>query len=171
MNDPKQPNLPAQGQFLVCPAEDGRTKIEGRLEGEAVWLNEQFRADLFQTRRQDVGQHPKNIFEEGELAENSVVKDFFTTATDGKDYRTNFYNLAIGTSASHQRVKPESLRAMPRALPGRRTISWSTKLVSPMFSASQELRSQIQNLRRTRDLLLPRVLSGEVEVAEREVSA
>src|SRR5436190_6261535 len=98
------PNLPSKGQFLVYPSEGGRVKIEVRLENETVWLTQQHMADLFQTSKQNVGQHLKNIFEEGELAENSVVKNFFTTAADGKDYRTNFYNLDAIISVGY-RVK------------------------------------------------------------------
>ena len=104
MSVSKDPNPPAKGQFLVYSAEDGRTKIEVRLENETVWLTQQHMADLFQTTKQNVGQHLKNIFEEGELAQNSVVKNFFTTAADGKDYRTNFYNLDAIISVGY-RVK------------------------------------------------------------------
>ncbi|MCD6389079.1 MAG: virulence RhuM family protein [Desulfobulbaceae bacterium] len=50
-------------------------------------------AKLFQTSNQNIGQHLKNIFTEGELDKNSVVKKFFTTAVNGKKYQTNFYNL------------------------------------------------------------------------------
>ena len=50
-------------------------------------------AEIFQTSKQNVGQHLKNIFFEGELDESSVVKKFFTTALDGKKYNTIFYNL------------------------------------------------------------------------------
>lgn len=50
-------------------------------------------AELFQTTKQNIGQHLKNIFSEGELLEDSVVKKFFTTAADGKEYKTSFYNL------------------------------------------------------------------------------
>jgi hypothetical protein len=82
-----------KGQFLVYEAEDGQVKIDVRLEDETVWLTQQLMADLFQTTKQNVGQHLKNIFLEGELLENSVVKKFFTTAADGKKYKTNFYNL------------------------------------------------------------------------------
>ena len=108
MNDPKKPALPSKGQFLVYPAEDGQTKIEVRLENETVWLTQQHMAELFQTSKQNVGQHLKNIFEEGELAEDSVVNNFFTTAADGNcqgildssnrggrsvQRRVEFYNL------------------------------------------------------------------------------
>ncbi|MBW1788283.1 MAG: virulence RhuM family protein [Deltaproteobacteria bacterium] len=90
---PSERYTPGKGQFLVYEAEDGQVKIEVRLEDETVWLTQQLMAELFQTTKQNVGQHLKNIFLEGELPENSVVNKFFTTAADGKKYRTNFYNL------------------------------------------------------------------------------
>jgi len=93
MSNSQEPNLPSKGQFLVYRAEDGRVQIEVRLENETVWLTQQHMADLFQSSKQNVGQHLKRIFEEGELTESSVVKNFFTTAADGKEYRTNYYNL------------------------------------------------------------------------------
>lgn len=84
---------PEQGQFLVYQAEDGKLKLDVRLQGETVWLTQQHMAELFQTTKQNISQHLKNIFAEGELVEDSVVKVFFTTASDGKKYRTSFYNL------------------------------------------------------------------------------
>lgn len=90
--------------FLVYRAADGRTKIDVRLDRETVWLTQQQMADLFQTSKQNIGQHLKNILEEGELTENSVVKNFFTTASDGKEYRTNYYNLDAIISVGY-RVK------------------------------------------------------------------
>ena len=92
------------GQFLVYATEDGRTKIDVRLENETVWLSQQHLAELFQTSKQNVGQHLKNIFEERELSEISVVKNFFTTAAAGKEYRTNYYNLDAIISVGY-RVK------------------------------------------------------------------
>jgi hypothetical protein len=93
-----------RGQFLVYEAEDGQVKIDVRLEDETVWLTQQLMADLFQTTKQNIGQHLKNVFSEGELREDSVVKKFFTTAADGKRYRTNFYNLDAIISVGY-RVK------------------------------------------------------------------
>ena len=84
---------PPEGQFLVYQAEDGKLKLEVRFEGEPVWLTQQHMAELFQTTKQNIGQHLKSIFAEGELLQNSVVKDSFTTAADGKNYATRFYNL------------------------------------------------------------------------------
>lgn len=54
------------------------------MAGETVWLNQSQMADLFLTTKQNIGQHIRNVFAEGELAPESVVKDFFTTAADGK---------------------------------------------------------------------------------------
>ena len=82
-----------EGQFLVFQTEDGKLKIDVRFEGETVWLTHYHRAELFQTSKQNVGQHLKSIFIEGELVENSVVKESFTTAADGKRYATRFHNL------------------------------------------------------------------------------
>jgi len=99
------PSAPTPGgQFLVYQAADGKLKIDVRFEGETVWLTQLHMAELFQTTKQNVGQHLKHIFEEGELAENSVVKDFFTTAADGKRYATKCYNLDAVISVGY-RVK------------------------------------------------------------------
>ena len=94
----------SKGEVIVYQAEDGKMKLDVRLENETVWLTQQMMADLFQTTKQNIGQHLKNIFEEGELDQNSVVKNFFTTATDGKNYSTYFYNLDVIISVGY-RVK------------------------------------------------------------------
>lgn len=85
--------LQTTSQILIYQAEDGQTKIEVQLQDETVWLSQKHMAELFQTSKQNIGQHLKNIFEEGELEESSVVKKFFTTAADGKKYQTSFYSL------------------------------------------------------------------------------
>jgi len=84
---------PEKSELILYQTEDGQTRIEVRLQDETVWLTQQLMANLFQTTKQNIGQHLKNIFEEGELAQDLVVKNFFTTAKDGKSYSTNFYNL------------------------------------------------------------------------------
>jgi hypothetical protein len=86
-------SLPARSEFLLYQTEDGQTRIEVRLESESVWLNQLTMAALFQTTKQNISLHLKNIFVEGELAENRVVKEYLTTAADGKAYSTKFYNL------------------------------------------------------------------------------
>ena len=75
-----------------------------RLENETVWLNQLQMAELFQTSKQNVSLHIQNIFQERELEEGSVVKEYLTTAADGKSYRTKFYNLDVIISVGY-RVK------------------------------------------------------------------
>jgi four helix bundle protein len=70
--------------IILYRTEDGRNRIEVRLENDTVWLTQQLMAELFQTTKQNIGQHLKNIYAEGELRQNSVVKKSFTTAADGK---------------------------------------------------------------------------------------
>lgn len=84
--------------------EDGKTKIEVRMEDETVWLTQAQMAELFQTSKQNVSLHINNVFKEGELDEISVVKEYLTTAADGKKYKTKFYNLDVIISVGY-RVK------------------------------------------------------------------
>ncbi len=80
-------------EFLIFTKQEGGDSIEVRVDDESVWLTQKLIAVLFDSSKQNIGQHLKKIFEEGELTESSVVKKFFTTADDGKQYETNFYNL------------------------------------------------------------------------------
>ncbi|MEO8361484.1 MAG: virulence RhuM family protein [Vicinamibacteria bacterium] len=97
-------DLPAKSEFLIYETENGAIKLEVRFDRETVWLTQQQLAELFQTTKQNTGQHLKNIFDEGELAQEAVVKNFFTTAADGKKYSTRFYNLDAIISVGY-RVK------------------------------------------------------------------
>ncbi len=91
-------------EFILYQTEDGRTRVDVRLEAETVWLSQAQMAELFDSSKQNVGRHIRNVFEEGELLEDSVVKDFFTTAADGKSYKTRHYNLDVIISVGY-RVK------------------------------------------------------------------
>ena len=79
--------------LILYTTEDGRSQIKLRAKDETVWLTQLEMAELFASSKQNIGQHLKSIFEEGELIEASVVKQHFTTAADGKDYSTKLYNL------------------------------------------------------------------------------
>ena len=71
-------------EILLYQTEDGQTKIDVRLEDETVWLSQVQMAELFQTTKQNISLHIKNVFEEGELQENATVKDYLTVQTEGK---------------------------------------------------------------------------------------
>lgn len=90
--------------IIFYTTDDGQIKIEVRLEDENVWLTQNAMAELFDTTKQNISLHIKNIFTEKELDENSVVKENLTTASDGKKYKTKFYNLDLIISVGY-RVK------------------------------------------------------------------
>ncbi len=73
-----------KSELILYQTEDNRTRIEVRLENETVWLSQAQISDLFQRERSVITKHIRNIFEEGELVEESVVANFATTAADGK---------------------------------------------------------------------------------------
>ena len=91
-------------QIIIYNTVDGRTKIEVKVEKDTVWLSQKQMAELFDKDVRTVNEHIKNVFFEGELAENSVIRKFRTTASDGKMYDTNFYNLDVIISVGY-RVK------------------------------------------------------------------
>ena len=93
-----------ESQLLLYQTEDGKTRLEVRLENETVWLTQNQMAELFQTSIPNVSMHIRNVFAEGELQPGSVVKEFLTTAADGKNYQTKFYNLDVIISVGY-RVK------------------------------------------------------------------
>jgi len=79
--------------FLLYTAPNGDIKVEAFLYNETIWLTQQRISQLFGKVKSTISEHFKNIFSEGELEENSVVRNFRTTASDGKTYNTKFYNL------------------------------------------------------------------------------
>jgi hypothetical protein len=83
----------SKGQFLIYQAEDGRLKLEVRLEDETVWLSQRLMAKLFGVTVPTINEHLRNIFLKKELSEESVIRKFRITAADGKQYTTNHYNL------------------------------------------------------------------------------
>ena len=92
----------AGGEILLYQTEDGETRVEVRLQEETVWLSQKQLAELFQTSVPNINMHIKNIFDEGELRANAVIKDFLITAADGKNYRTKFYNLDLIISVGYR---------------------------------------------------------------------
>jgi len=79
--------------FLLYQTPDGKVKVEIFLQNEDIWLTQKLIAQLFNTTKQNISLHLQNIYKTSELNERSVVKEFFTTAQDGKKYKTKFYNL------------------------------------------------------------------------------
>ena len=93
-----------KGDIVIYKTQDGLTKINVKFEDETVWLTQAQLVELYQTSKSNLSEHIKHIFEEGELDEKSVVRNFRTTASDGKTYNTKFYNLDMIISLGY-RVK------------------------------------------------------------------
>nr|WP_284048061.1 virulence RhuM family protein [Marinobacter sp. ATCH36] len=96
--------------MILYTSEDGQTQLHLRAESGSVWLSQIEIAELFQTSKQNVSLHAKNIFSDGELKQDSVVKESLTTASDGKDYRTKLYNLDLILAIGYRVRSPRGVQ-------------------------------------------------------------
>ncbi len=90
------------GEIILYRAEDGRVRLEVRLQDETVWLTQPLMAKLFQTTQQNISQHIKNIYDEGELEPGATHKKFLSVRLEGdRQVRRSldFYNLDMIISA------------------------------------------------------------------------
>lgn len=85
--------LPVKSEFLLYQSKDGKTKLQTRMFSESVWLSLKELSELFDIDKSGISRHLKNIFESGELSRDAVVASFAITASDGKTYRVEHYNL------------------------------------------------------------------------------
>ncbi len=81
--------------IIIYNTVDGKASVSLYAQDGMVWMNQSQLAELFATSKQNIGQHISSILKERELDEDSVVKHFFTTATDGKEYNVAFYSLEM----------------------------------------------------------------------------
>ena len=93
-----------KGEIIIYQIEDGLSKIDVKVENETVWLSLDQMADLFQRDKSTISRHIRNVFSDGELSKDSVVANFATTASDGKTYQVDYYNLDVIISVGY-RVK------------------------------------------------------------------
>ena len=90
------------GNVIVYVDDNGKPQVDVRFQDETVWLTQAQLVDLYQSSKANVSEHIKNIFDEGELDKNSVVRKFRTTASDGKNYEVNYYNLDMIISLGYR---------------------------------------------------------------------
>ncbi len=95
-------------EFLIFTSHSGENSIEVRIEDETVWLTQKLIAELFDVDVRTISEHLNNIINSNELEKDSVIRKFRNTATDGKQYLTNFYNLDAIISVGY---RINSLRA------------------------------------------------------------
>lgn len=94
-------------EIIIYQNPDGNIKIDVRLEDETVWLTQAQLCELFQKSKATISEHISNVFAEGELNEISVIRNFRTTAADGKNYDTNYYNLDVIISVGYRVKSPQ----------------------------------------------------------------
>lgn len=92
----------SDGEIVIYTGANGQPRIEVKFEGETAWLSQAQLVDLFQSSKSNVSEHIKNIFDEGELTRSSVVRKFRTTASDGKNYDVEYYNLDMIISLGYR---------------------------------------------------------------------
>lgn len=148
---------------VIYEAEGGQSQLQVRLDHETVWLTQEQMASLFGRERSVVTKHIRNIFQEGELAEDSVCAKFALTAADGKSYDTAHYNLDVIISVGY-RVKSRQ---------GTRFRQWATgvlrrHIVSGYTLNEQRLREEGAKLREMQRTvaLLARTLTHQELVTE-----
>jgi hypothetical protein len=108
----------SQQNIIIYKTADGKTSVALYAKDGNIWMNQNQLAELFATSKQNIGQHISNILAEGELEGNSVVKNYFTTADDGKQYDVTFYSLdmilAIGFRVRSKRGTTSGQRRFGR---------------------------------------------------------
>ena len=110
--------------------------IDVLIENETVWLTQLQMVLLFQSTKQNISLHIANIFKEGELEENSVVKEYLTTAADGKKYKTKLYNLDVIISVGY-RVKSST---------GTQFRIWANKILKDFLLKGYAINNRIEVL-------------------------
>ena len=127
---------PTKENEIIIYQPDENLALDVRVEGETVWLTQAQMVELFLTSKQNISLHINNIFKEGELDSDSVVKDYLTTATDGKKYRTKYYNLDVIISVGY-RVK--SLR-------GTQFRQWANKVLKEYLLRGYAVNQRLMQL-------------------------
>ena len=125
-----------QTNEIILYKPDETLALDVRVEDESVWLTQAQMAELFQTTRNNITLHTRNIFKEGELSENSVCKESLLTAGDGKRYRTKLYNLDVIISVGY-RVK--SVR-------GTQFRQWANKILKEYLLRGYSINQRLMQL-------------------------
>ncbi len=135
-NDALQSIQNANQNQIIMYRPDDTISLNVRLENETVWLSIDMMSELFQRDKSTISRHIKNIFAEGELMPISVVANFATTASDGKIYRVDFYNLDVVISVGY-RVK--SIR-------GTQFRQWANKVLKEYLLSGYSINSRVLEL-------------------------
>lgn len=143
-------------QIMIYQTADNQTQIEVQFEQDTVWLTQQQMGVLFNQTKQNISLHIGNCFKEGELTKNSVVKDSLTTASDGKKYKTKYYNLDVTISVGY-RVKSKQ---------GTRFRIWVTQCLKEHLVQGYSInKNRLEQLQQTVELV-QKTAANETSLSE-----
>ena len=146
-------------EIILFETSDKEVTLSVTMDGDTVWLSQAQMAELFDTTKQNVSLHANNCFKEGELDKKSVVKDFLTTASDGKNYKTKYYNLDVIISVGY-RVKSKR---------GIEFRQWASKILKQyMIDGYAINEKRLHALQKTVDIQT-RMLADALNVEEKDV--
>ena len=141
-----------QGEIILYQPDES-VKMEVRIEDETVWLTQAQIAELFETKRQAITKHLKNIFQSGELDENSVCSILELTASDGKSYKTKTYNLDAIISVGY-RVNSKNATLFRR---------WASQVLKDYLLKGYAINQHLNNLEQKVDA---KFLSYDMQLAK-----
>ncbi len=146
-----------ENQIAIYRSDDGHVSLSVAFNQETVWLTQAQMVELFQTTKQNVSLHIRNVFQEGELSEESVVKDYLITAADGKAYRIKYYNLDVIISVGY-RVKSKR---------GTQFRQWATQVLRQHLVQGYTVhQKRLDELQQTIQLITRQGESGELSLDE-----
>ena len=148
-----------KSDIILFETKDKEVTLSVPMDGDTVWLTQAQMAELFNTTKQNVSLHANNCFKEGELDMKSVVKDFLTTASDGKNYKTKYYNLDVIISVGY-RVKSKR---------GIEFRQWASKILKQYMIDGYAINEKhLHALQKTVDIQT-RMLADALNVEEKDI--
>ncbi|MBW2739812.1 MAG: virulence RhuM family protein [Deltaproteobacteria bacterium] len=151
-----------QSDFILYTSNEGKVNIEVYLQDETIWLTQKAISELYGVQRPAITKHLKNIFDSGELQEDSVSSILEHTASDGKNYKTKFYNLTQFHIWATKTLKEYIIKCF--VLDDERLKQGNQVFARDFFDRISTNSTQIHTLEKLRDTLLPKLMSGKVKV-------
>ena len=109
MSNKHLPQSPT-GEFIIFASDDGNTRVEYRFESDTLWLSQATICELYGKAKATISGHIKNIFEDGELEENSVVRFYRTTASDVKNHQIQYLILPLILAVGYRVRSPRGIQ-------------------------------------------------------------
>lgn len=148
-----------KNELILYQSNELSERIEVKLEDDTVWLTQQQMATLFMQSKQNVSLHINNCFKEKELDQNSVVKESLTTANDGKQYNTNYYNLDVIISVGY-RVKSKQ---------GTQFRIWATQILRDYLLKGYTLNQRMNRIENSVENLAEKVNAISLQIQSAEI--